>query len=82
MLEAASVAVRSFVPKPYAGRVALFLGDRYPANHPRNPSSEWKKLCTASFEIKRVPGLDTGRMLQHPNVDILIAYLKELIAPR
>jgi amino acid adenylation domain-containing protein len=82
VLEAASVAVRSFVPKPYAGRVALFLGDRYPADDPRNPSSEWKSLCTASFEIKRVPGLDTGRMLQHPNVDILIGHLKELIAPR
>ena len=79
VLEAASAAISTFVPKPYGGRVALFLGDRYPAGDARDPSSDWKALCTGSFRIRRVPGLDTGRMLRHPNVDILIAYLKELL---
>ena len=80
VLEATSAALTSFVPRPYGGRVALLLGDRYGPGAARDPVAEWRKLCTGSFETGRIPGKDTGAMLRQPNLGALVTRLKQLLA--
>jgi amino acid adenylation domain-containing protein len=79
VLEATSVALSTYEPQPYAGDVALLLGDRYPPGGAEDPTAEWRKLCTGSFETGWVPGKDTGTMLRSPNVGSLVARLNALL---
>ena len=78
-LEATSAALSAYVPRPYGGRVALLLGERYTSCGESSPAAEWRKLCTGSFDVTLIPGKDTGAMFRPPHIDIVIARLKALL---
>ena len=77
--EAASAALGSFVPHAYAGRTALLMGERFSADKAAAAASYWRGRCTGAFEVRQVPGKDTGAMLRSPNVETVAARIRALL---
>ena len=71
-------ALPRYVPEPYAGRVAMFLGTETPMGPPFDPRLAWRSLLKGT-EVHVVPG-DHTSMLRDPNVGVLAEKLSEALA--
>src|SRR5262249_15972876 len=70
LLEANFRALRSYVPRPYAGRVALFKARSQPLFRWHEPLMGWKQLLTGPVEYTIIPG-SHDRILRNPCVSTL-----------
>ena len=68
-------ASRHYVPKPYAGPVALMWADAECSLGAPDRRSEWRDLIGDGLEIHTVPG-DHSTMLTEPHVQVLAQRLK------
>ena len=65
-----------YQPKPYAGRVVLFLSQDTPTGVSTDPRLGWRELAAGGADIETVPG-DVGSMLKEPHVEVLAERLRE-----
>jgi amino acid adenylation domain-containing protein len=70
------VAVRRYRPRPYPGRVVLFLADGRRVPSGEDPRLGWARMATGGQAVHRVPGDNSGMMLRKPYVDALLPLLK------
>ena len=77
--EAALLAQRDYVPRPYHGRPVLFVVNDQ--EEPVVPGSQygWEGLATGGVEIIEVPG-DHKTMLSEPHVSTLATRLRDCLA--
>ncbi len=64
------VAVRSYRPSPYIGRVAFFKAAEGPTGDAWDYSRGWQHLILGDFVVYEVPG-DHRSMFREPNVETL-----------
>jgi thioesterase domain-containing protein len=69
------IAARSYVPRPYSGRITLFQADQKSLRDAFDPKSGWGTLAAGTFEVQHVPG-DHNSMFAEPQVAILAQRLK------
>ncbi|MEO8092367.1 MAG: amino acid adenylation domain-containing protein [bacterium] len=67
-------AVRSYVARPYAGRVALFESEDRAAHPKRRSRAGWEEVARGGLDYQRVPG-GHNSMLGEPHVDAVAAQL-------
>jgi thioesterase domain-containing protein len=61
-----------YVPRPYGGRLILFLDD---AGAPRDRALFWETVAAGGVEVQSVPGRDAG-IFSEPNVRVLAGKLR------
>jgi hypothetical protein len=77
-------AAKKYTPKPYPGKMTVFLGGPVPPGFQLDPQSHLSGLHAADIHLKLVPG-DRNSMWQEPNVAVLAEELKKCLregAPR
>lgn len=67
-----------YVPQPYAGHLALFLGEETPAGLLVDPRLAWRKLAPGRTKVLKVPGNHTD-MLRPPHVRALAERLSRCL---
>ena len=67
-----------YTPRPYTGRIALFLGRETDMGTFRDPRLAWKELLHGEVEVHLVPG-DHVAILREPHVRKLAAKLNECL---
>jgi aspartate racemase len=72
--------MRTYVPKPYPGKVTLFSIIENPLEIPGNPMNRWKKTFIGQLDIVTVPG-DHVSMLNQPHVVVLAEKIDALLPP-
>ncbi len=70
-------AFEKYSPRPFAGRITLFLAEKTTRAYTDNPSHAWKDIA-ADVETYLVPG-EEGGMLREPDVEILAEKLRACI---
>jgi thioesterase domain-containing protein len=73
-------AMRAYRPKPYDGRITLFLSPKPPIPF-GNPALEWKPLASGGLEVVTVAG-DQGTIVDEPRVRALVAALRARVTER
>jgi thioesterase domain-containing protein/acyl carrier protein len=68
------VAVKSYRPQPYAGRVAFFQAAERPPGQAWDIQLGWRDLVSGGFEVHEIPGNHVSIYLE-PNVGILASGL-------
>ena len=68
-----------YAPKPFPGRVTLFLAEDETATYSCNPSADWRGLALAEVDVHVVPG-DHDAILAEPRVRELARLLTESLA--
>jgi thioesterase domain-containing protein len=71
-------AQRTYVPKPYFGRVVLYEAEVQPLFHLLQLRDAWAKI-TQQVETVRLPG-GHGSMFREPGVSILATHLRKCLA--
>jgi amino acid adenylation domain-containing protein len=71
-------ASRSYVPRPYAGAMTLFLPVHGPSPEEREEALGWGELCAAGVESIVVPGSHVT-LLRTPQVKTLARHLERLL---
>jgi aspartate racemase len=66
----------AYVPRPYAGRVALFRARALPISSRHAPDLGWNRIAQGELEVNIVPGSHEN-LLREPYVDLLAAALKQ-----
>ena len=66
--------VRTYRPRPYAGRVVLFRSSERPPGTARDPAVGWRNLVD-HLEVRDIPG-DHRTIFMDPNLDVLVAALR------
>ena len=74
------VAVRSYRPAAYPGRIAFFKAAQRPAGNAFDLSLGWTDLGAGNLEIYETPG-DHRTMFNEPHVAALAANMASLLAP-
>ncbi len=69
-----------YAPKPFPGRVTLFLAEDETATYSCDPSADWRGLALADVRVHVVPG-DHDAILAEPRVRELARLLTESLAP-
>lgn len=72
-------AVHAYKPKPYSGRVVLFLAEGRKVDPNDDQRLRWSNLAQGGIEVHKIPGNDSGLTLVRPNVDGLAPILQELL---
>ncbi len=72
--------MRTYVPKPYTGKVTLFSITDNPLENPGNPMKRWGKTFIGQLDIVTVPG-DHVTMLERPHVAALAEKINALLPP-
>jgi amino acid adenylation domain-containing protein len=75
LLHATGSAGRRYRPKPYPGRLILFLGSETTEVPKRGARLAWCELAANGAEVHTVPGLH-HHILSEPNVGVLATYFK------
>ena len=75
LLRASGSASRRYRPKPYGGRLILFLASETAEPAKYGARLAWRELATHGTEAHTVPGMHE-HMLSEPNVRILATYFK------
>ena len=78
--EVMNLLMRTYVPKPYTGKVTLFSIIDNPLEIPGNPMERWCKTLIGRLDIVTVPG-DHVSMLERPHVAILAEKIDALLPP-
>ena len=65
-----NLAVNSYHPASYIGRVVFFKATERPPGHAWDYSLSWSHLLTGEFEVHEVPG-DHRSIFHEPNVEVL-----------
>lgn len=68
--EASRRAVEKYVPRTYAGKVALFRASKQPAGVYPDPTLGWGPLALGGVEIHEIPGYH-GALVYEPRVGLL-----------
>jgi thioesterase domain-containing protein/acyl carrier protein len=53
-------AAKAYRPRPYAGRITLFLTDELPTFYPIHPKDGWMALASGGVEVQNVAGDNTS----------------------
>jgi aspartate racemase len=69
------VAAKSYVPRPYAGRITLFRADQKSLRDELDPKAGWGTLAVGGLEMQHVPG-DHNSIFAEPQVENLAKQLK------
>lgn len=77
--EATITALHNYTPRPYAGTVALLLGERFHSIEHRELISHWMSAIAGSCDILRIPGRTTGDMLKQPIVGTLVRQIQDIL---
>jgi amino acid adenylation domain-containing protein len=72
-------ALQQYVPRPYAGRIMLFVAANREVLEIEDDRLAWRDLAVGGLEVYSVPGHDSGLMLRAPNVRILSAHLRDCL---
>jgi thioesterase domain-containing protein len=72
-------AGKTYVPKPYAGKLTLFRASRQPAWFHPDPALGWGRLAAGGLEIHEVPG-HHGALTHEPRVAVLAEKLEACLA--
>ena len=75
LLQAAGRAGRCYRPKPYRGRLILFLANGTTLRLRHGSRLAWRELATDGAEVHTVPGVHE-HILSEPNVRVLARYFK------
>ena len=78
MEKAITQALKSYVTRPYAGRLTLFRASKQPLGIYPDPTLGWGELVTGELEIHEVPGFH-GAIVAEPHVRFLAEQLKGCI---
>ena len=68
--EIIALAVRSYRPLPYSGRVVYFKAAERPSGHRWDLSHGWRDIVAGEFQVHEVPG-DHRSIFLEPNVEAL-----------
>ncbi len=74
------LAVRSYYPAPYIGRLVFFKPVEAPPGDAWDASRGWAHLVTGAFEVWEVPG-DHRSMFLEPNVETLAKNMMKYLCP-
>ncbi|MGB9405292.1 MAG: amino acid adenylation domain-containing protein [Candidatus Acidiferrales bacterium] len=69
-------AISRYAPRPYKGRVSLFLASARQVAASRDPRLEWGRLAAGGQAVFRVFARDSGLLLKSPHVEVLAEQLK------
>ena len=72
------IATRSYVPRPYAGRVLLFKRTLDLIGRYRQPDNGWGRVVRDGLEVYPIEG-DHIALLAEPGVDVLADKLAEAL---
>jgi amino acid adenylation domain-containing protein len=72
-------AGKTYVPKPYSGKLTLFRASRQPEWFHPDPALGWGRLAAGGLEIHEVPG-HHGALAHEPRVAILAEKLEACLA--
>ena len=72
-------ALRTYVPRHYAGPVTIVLASQRPGTEAKNPRLAWADLVGSDVEFHRVEARDSGTMLREPHVARLATLLDECL---
>ncbi len=75
LLRVSGRAGRWYRPKPYQGRLILFLGNETTTRLKHGPRLGWRDLSASGAEVHSVPGMHEF-ILSEPNVRVLAGYFK------
>ena len=75
-----NLLMRTYVPKPYPGKVTLFSIINNPLEIPGNPMKRWRKTFIGQLDMVTVPG-DHVSMLKQPHVTVLAEKIDALLPP-
>jgi thioesterase domain-containing protein len=75
LLHAIGRAGRCYRPKPYRGRLILFLANETTLRLKDGPRLAWREVATGGAEVHVVPGVHK-QILSEPNVRVLATYFK------
>ncbi len=81
VFETNDLAIRSYVPEPYPGRVWLFKsaeGYKRPEIRLADPQQGWGRVAAAGVDVFVVPGTHMD-MVREPHVSVLGHYLKNCL---
>ncbi len=68
----------AYEPRPYPGRLHLFIGDSTPMGPYLDPRMRWRALAADGADVRVVPGNHTD-MLREPNVSVLARELNDCL---
>ena len=68
-----------FVPRTFAGRVAVFRARKQPLNRIRDKELGWGKLAEGGVDLHYVPGKHGASVLSEPNVQVLAEAMKKYL---
>jgi amino acid adenylation domain-containing protein len=71
-------AGKKYSPKPYSGKMTVFLSGAVPPGFELDPHSHLDGMQAADTDLRVVPG-DRDSMFQEPHVDILVEELKKCL---
>lgn len=71
-------ALAKYIPKPYAGRVVMYLCAKE-RTQPFDPRLMWRKVVKGGIEVHRIPGTHRT-MMQEPSVRLLADHLRAHLA--
>ncbi|MCC6487429.1 MAG: amino acid adenylation domain-containing protein, partial [Candidatus Hydrogenedentes bacterium] len=72
-------AFKRYTPKPYSGRITLFLAERRANARPAaDPTRGWSKLSTGDVDVHTLPG-DHFSILRNPNAAQFAQVLRQCI---
>jgi aspartate racemase len=72
-------AMKTYIPKPYPGKVTLFRALNRPLLNTHDPESGWQKLAPGRIDIHDIPSSHEG-MFMKPYVHYLGEKLKACLA--
>lgn len=72
-------AKKTYVPRPYGGKLTLFRASRQPSWFLPDPQLGWGRLAAGGLEIHEVPG-HHGALTHEPRVAVLAVTLEECLA--
>jgi aspartate racemase len=72
-------ARKTYVPKPYPGKLTLFRASRQPSWFHPDPRLGWGRLAAGGLEIHEVPG-HHGALAHEPRVAVLALELEKCLA--
>ena len=71
-------AAKKYCPKPYSGKMTVFLSGPVPSGFELDPHSHLDGMHAADIHLRLVPG-DRDSMFQEPHVSVLAAELKQCL---
>jgi thioesterase domain-containing protein/acyl carrier protein len=71
-------AAKNYSPKPYSGKMTVFLSGPVPSGFQLDPHSHLDGMYAADIHLRLVPG-DRDSMLQEPHVAVLAEELKKCL---